>query len=67
MKKYYVILKMVEGVEQPAYIINNVENDLAYHLEYHGDAHTTYMEYKNQEEAEAKMNEYNNLLTGEKL
>lgn len=50
---------MKQGVEQPAYIINNLDNDLSYHLDYYGDAYTSYEEYKDEDEAIDRMNEYN--------
>jgi hypothetical protein len=59
MTKYYVIYKIRNGEAQEAYIINNVENDLAYHLETEGDAHTTYEEFKDEDEAYDAMIIYN--------
>lgn len=66
MTQYYVIYKIRNGDPQEAYIINNVENDLQYHLETEGDAHTTYEVFRDEDEAYDKMVSYNRSLRGEK-
>jgi hypothetical protein len=65
MTKYYVIYKIKDGIPQEAYIINNVDNDLNYHLETEGDAHTTYEVFKDENEAFDTMVMYNRILRKE--
>jgi hypothetical protein len=65
MTKYYVIYKIKNGDPQEAYMINNMDNDLTYHLETEGDAHTTYKEFKDEDEAYDEMVSYNRVLRKE--
>lgn len=65
MKKYYVIFKVKNGIQEPAYIINNVDNDLSHHLECQGDCYVSYIEYNSYEIALQGVNIFNNLLIKE--
>jgi hypothetical protein len=65
MAKYYVIYDFVKGVPQKAYMINDMENDLAYHLDVESGADTTYKEFKDEDEAYEEMISYNRSLRKE--
>jgi len=66
MTRYYVIYKTKNGNPQDAYIINDMDNDLNYHLDTQGDAHISYETFKDEDEAYDAMVSYNRVLRKEK-
>jgi hypothetical protein len=59
MKKFYVIYVIKDGVEKQAYIINDKDNDLDYHLSSFGDCYRYYEIFKSEKEALKVLNAFN--------
>jgi hypothetical protein len=57
MKKYYIIFTIINGFDYPAYIINDIDNDIDYHLECYGDISKTYEIYDTKKQALQRLKE----------
>jgi hypothetical protein len=59
MNKHYVIFTISNGYQQDAYVINDRDHDLDWHLAEQGDESITYSIYDTEKEAIAERNRFN--------
>jgi hypothetical protein len=57
MKKYYIIFTIINGIDYPSYIINDIDNDIDYHLECYGDISKSYEIYDSKKQALQRLKE----------